>query len=260
MQGELNFVLFGVPIRVHPWFWLVAFFLGANSQDLPSILIWIIAMFICILWHEMGHAMMARAFGFYPAIILYGMGGLTSYNTAYNSRGIRLTSLRNILISLAGPFSGFLLAAIIVLIIVLTKRGEEFFIFVGGRQLVIVYGDVLYIFIGGRHIFEIVYKNIDHARLTDFVDNLFFICVFWGLVNLLPVFPLDGGQVARQLLTAVMPRSGLYWSLVLSGAAAAAMALASFIVWGSVYMAILFGYMAYMSFRPLWPSGGNNPP
>ena len=31
------------------------------------------------------------------------------------------------------------------------------------------------------------------------VWDLLFVNIFWGLVNLLPVFPLDGGQISREL-------------------------------------------------------------
>ena len=46
--------------------------------------------------------------------------------------------------------------------------------------------------------------------------QLEYINLFWGLVNLLPIFPLDGGQIARNLMTSWWGRTGLRQSLVLS--------------------------------------------
>ena len=130
-QGDLNFSLFGIPVRVHPLFWLVALLLGARSGGAAEIVTWIVALFVSILFHELGHAMAARAYGFQPSITLYGMGGLASYNQpgGYRSRGHG--PLGQVLISAAGPGAGFLLAAVIVAGIVLSSHQIEFEL--GGR-------------------------------------------------------------------------------------------------------------------------------
>jgi len=47
------------------------------------------------------------------------------------------------------------------------------------------------------------------------IQQLLFINVLWGIVNLLPVYPLDGGQIAREVLVAVNPRAGIQQSLML---------------------------------------------
>ena len=59
---DLRFNLFGIPVRVHPLFWLVAAILGAGSDPDPiELLLWIGTVFVSILIHEMGHALAARA-------------------------------------------------------------------------------------------------------------------------------------------------------------------------------------------------------
>ena len=68
-------------------------------------LCWVVAVFLSVLVHEMGHALAIRALGVQPWITLYGMGGLTSH------RGGRLPPKTQILVSLAGPAAGFALAA-----------------------------------------------------------------------------------------------------------------------------------------------------
>ena len=40
--------------------------------------------------------------------------------------------------------------------------------------------------------------------------------LFWALVNLLPIWPLDGGQIAREISRAIMPQRGTSFSLGLS--------------------------------------------
>jgi stage IV sporulation protein FB len=233
-QGVLHFVLFGIPVRIQPLFWLVALLLGSQSQDLQEILIWIVALFLGILWHELGHAAVVRSFGFYPWILLYGMGGLTSYNTAHGLRTARLTPLRQILISLAGPMAGFLLAAIVV-----------------GAIIVAGHGRGLEMDLGGSMVIDLYYVDPNHLRLMFFINKLFFICIVWGLVNLLPIYPLDGGQIARQIFLAANPNRGYYWSLVVSLISATSMAIIGGLIWQSMWIAILFGYMAYMNYMVL---------
>ena len=79
-RGDLNFALFGFPVRIHPLFWLVALILGPKTGELRENAVWVAAMLISILVHELGHALVMRAYGLQPSITLHIMGGLTSAN------------------------------------------------------------------------------------------------------------------------------------------------------------------------------------
>jgi Zn-dependent protease len=75
--------------------------------------------------------------------------------------------------------------------------------------------------------------------------------IFWGLINLVPVFPLDGGNVARYVLLQYDPRGGVRKSLWLSVVAGAIVALLGLIYFRSIYMAFLFGFLAFQSYQSL---------
>ena len=109
-QADLHFRVFGFPVRVHPFFWVVALFMGLGSgrDDPQKILIWVGVVFVSVLLHEMGHASIQRLYGGHPWITLYGLGGLASCNDGPRSPG------RRILVLLAGPGAGFLLAAVVL--------------------------------------------------------------------------------------------------------------------------------------------------
>ncbi|QTN32575.1 M50 family metallopeptidase [Akkermansiaceae bacterium] len=97
-----EFRIFNVPVRVEPWFWVVMALLGgamgADSKEaLVLVLIFMVAGFISILVHELGHALMARHFGNRVHILLYGMGGLAFREGGRNSRK------RDFMIAAAGP-------------------------------------------------------------------------------------------------------------------------------------------------------------
>lgn len=101
--------------------------------------------------------------------------------------------------------------------------------------------------------------------------QLIWVNLVWGLFNLLPVFPLDGGQVSRELCGMKWGPRGSRLSLQISfGTALAVVAYSLFCVlddrvigagvvaqlpsWlpaGTVYTAILFGLLAYSSYELL---------
>ncbi|MEZ6147021.1 MAG: hypothetical protein R3B91_16710 [Planctomycetaceae bacterium] len=73
---DLTFSLFGIPVRVIAWFWLTAVILGFSSVHIGPeyLLAWVAIVFVSILVHELGHALVAAAFGYPPRILLYHFG------------------------------------------------------------------------------------------------------------------------------------------------------------------------------------------
>lgn len=242
-QADLNFSLFGIPVRVHPFFWVIGVLLGEIQTELAPILIRVAAFFLAILVHELGHALVIRAYGFRPWITLHGLGGLASYDPAgnYDSKGSG--PLRQILISAAGPGAGLVLGAVVVGLVAVFSRkliGFEF---------------------GGSYGIDITSIPIKSPLLRLFVWYLLFISIIWGIVNLLPVYPLDGGQIAREILLTANPREGIRQSLLLStftGAAVAVIVLVRSIQAAGgqfdlrkLWVPALFGYLAYASYATL---------
>jgi stage IV sporulation protein FB len=225
---DLKFALFGIPIRVHPLFWLIAVIFGSQGNDGVGMLTWVAAVFLSILVHELGHAGMMRAYAYRPWIVLYGMGGITCCNPCDGLRSKRADdSLAQILICAAGPIAGFLLAAVLALGFYAAGRGEIGFVSPWGLRPVVW---------------------LPNARLADLFNDIFFICVLWGLVNLLPVYPLDGGQIAREILLRLSPSDGIRQSMLLSMITGGAMAIYGYTQWHSLFVAFFFAYLAYMSF------------
>lgn len=238
---DVTFVLFGVPVRIHPLFWLTGVILNLQSgDDMLGMLLWLVAFLLAILVHEMGHAGAIRAYGHSPWITLYALGGVTSHNPAYDDGSRRsATPWAQIQISAAGPLAGFALAAVILVAIHLAgydiaRRGP--------------FGLVL-----------MPLGTVVSPPLTHLVRDVLFISIFWGLLNLLPVFPLDGGQIARELLSLVNPRDGVRQSLILSMVTAVALAVVAFVQWNSLFSALFFGLLAYESYAAYQSYGGRDP-
>jgi Zn-dependent protease len=215
-------------------FWLIALLLG-SSGALLQIPIWIFVVFISVLIHEMGHAMAFRFYGIRSQIVLHAMGGLTIPEAAPWGTGwasVSPSPKQEIVISLAGPFTGFLFAVVVMAIVIFTGgtlRTSMLFGFFPLPLTAILGGQILSIF------------------LTLFL----FVNVFWGMFNLLPVFPLDGGQVARNILIQYDPYDGARKSLWVSVIAGGVIALLGLLVMRSVYIALLFGILAFQSYQSL---------
>ena len=239
---DLRFSLFGIPVRVHPFFWVVALLLGFDaSPQLIDLVVWVAAVFVAILVHELGHAMVMRAYGFSPWITLYGLGGLASYGSGsgYGSRGP--DTFGQILISAAGPGAGFLLAGLLAVALVLAGPGIE---------VLLIGGFLPYVRVAGV---------VGSSAFTYFIQDMLFVCTFWGIINLLPVYPLDGGHIAREILLRANPHEGIRQSLMLSVLTAIAVAVIALFRLGDFYIAVMFDFLAYASYAALQAYRGRGP-
>ncbi len=232
---DLRFSMAGIPARVHPSFWLIAILFGA-SGDLLLLPIWVLVVFVSILIHELGHALAFRRYGQRSEIVLYFGGGLTIPEPVYWGSGVAnvsLTANQQIFISLAGPGAGFLFAGL-VLAIVLVIGGYVIPIWLGFIPLplnaVVPFGGIV---------------------VTALIRMLLWVNIFWGLINLAPVYPLDGGNVARNVLIQVDSVDGVRKSLWLSVIAGGIVALLGWVFFESLFITFLFALLAFQSYQAL---------
>lgn len=166
----------GIPVRIHVTMLLLLAWLaiGYSLQGLgPSatlIGIVLIAMvFVIVLVHELGHALMARRFGVATRdILLLPIGGIASLER------IPERPAHELAISVIGPAINIVLAGLLWGLVALA-----------GWDLT-------------------PGKGVSLAEL--FVVQLLWINVVLAAFNLLPAFPLDGGRALRALLSMRMTR------------------------------------------------------
>lgn len=159
---DLNFRLFRIPVRVHPLFWLIMALLGdwtLQALGPQYLFIWVACGFVSILLHEFGHAVAARVYGAWSSITLIAFGGFAAYNPPPRQAWKRLV------IAAAGPAVNFAIVGLVIGI-------ERTLLAAGGPPSPYVAFTLLFLFI----------------------QNL-----FWGILNLLPIWPLDGGKILREV-------------------------------------------------------------
>src|SRR5690606_37762380 len=112
----------------------------------------------------------------------------------------------------------------------------------------ILYGlcEVFLRFLLPRFYFDL---NENFQQLVGFIlMQMLFVNLTWGLINLLPVLPLDGGRICQEICQGISPFRGILyaaWVGVFVGGAAAAW----FFVRQETYPGILFLMLAFSNFN-----------
>lgn len=213
---DLNFRLVGIPVRITPVFWIMSIVLGWGNGEPTEVAIWVGCVLISIIVHEMGHALTNRLFGLRSVIVLHGLGGVCG------SEDKPISSWKRILVLFNGPAAGFILAA---LVYALLRAGLQ-----GMLPAAI---------------------NINSPVQKEIINNLLTINIFWGLLNLIPIWPLDGGQIMGVLLKKISRWRGQEFMHGLSMLVAAGLGVWLYQRNGDVYNIFLLGLIAMQNFQML---------
>lgn len=183
VRWELHTRLLGADLRIRPLFWVSCALLGVVYYQYPGVReeiggvtafgLWMAAILLSLLAHEMGHTLAAHWLGGQARIVLSGLGEQIHGLEAL-PRG------RRFLISLAGPLANALLF---------------------GAGWAVTFAPL----------------PMDwRFALAPGLWLLLWINAFWCLLNVLPLWPLDGGRIALELGEAVLGRRGQTLALLLS--------------------------------------------
>lgn len=249
---DVNFRLFGIPIRIHPLFWAVAVLFSPflrHFEDFYTLLAglcgWILAWVLTFTIHELGHALVIKyAFGARPWIIFYGFGGLTVHQPFYSKIP---GNWGRILISFAGPLAQILSVGLFLGAFWLC--GVELVL----RDTIDKIGPIPIPMIIPRWFPPMKYPMLLIAYFY-FMLGFIWMGIAWTVLNLLPIYPLDGGQIARRLCQKFDSFGGVRTSLWISMICAVTM-LAFSLRDGDQFIAIFFGIFAFQNFQELNSQG-----
>ena len=166
----------GSEIRVHvtfflllAWIGIVQFQQGGQPAAIEGVA-FVIAIFACVVLHELGHAIAARRYGIKtPRITLLPIGGVAELERMPEN------PLHEIIVAVAGPLVNVVIA------------------------LVLVYGF-------GAVLSADAMEAIENPALS-FLSRVAAVNVVLVLFNLIPAFPMDGGRVLRALLATRFSRT-----------------------------------------------------
>jgi Zn-dependent protease len=166
---------FGIGVHIHPSFWVLPLIfalrgIGAGYKFMAMTLAVLAGAMACVVLHEFGHALMARAFGIRTRdITLYPIGGV--------ARLERMSErpVEELLIAVAGPAVNVAIAAILFPLVLLTHSDLWLFEWTG-------------------------------PDVGVFLSSLFAVNVGLVLFNMIPAFPMDGGRVLRAILAIPLGR------------------------------------------------------
>jgi len=164
---------------------------------------WMAILFVSSLVHELGHALASRAFGYRPRIHLLWMGGHTQVGAEEVHPGVDVPWHRDVLLTLAGPAVGLLL--------------------------------------GGFGLFAAFVLSARFPLLAGAFSTLALVNLFWAVINLVPIHPLDGARVARVLLVRFFGDGGLRVAKGLSILVMAAALFAALVFGRDPLLAGVFG-------------------
>jgi Zn-dependent protease/predicted transcriptional regulator len=160
----------GIDVYVHATFLLLIGWVGydywSKFQDWSRVFIgilFILALFICVVLHEYGHALTARKYGIKTRdITLYPIGGVARLERMPDR------PIEELWVALAGPAVNVVIAGILFLYLVLTNS-----------------------------LTPITSMSLSGGSVPE---RLMTVNVFLAVFNLIPAFPMDGGRVLRALL------------------------------------------------------------
>lgn len=225
MDGMIRFLLLGVPVSIHPSLWLTLALLGWSfaAPSVTGTALFLLAGFISLLVHEMGHALVGRWLsGGEPKVCLAWLGGDCCNPTAV------FTRWQGIVMTAAGPLSTIAVGVLVMLgLMGVTHSAADGF------------------WLSVQFLFGVVPQgclDLMHPSTLFFCVYLIQVSFWWAVLNLLPIFPLDGGQIMHGLMKS--PRRMHCISMIVSGVCAIL-----FFMMGTLLLSAMMGFLAYFNYR-----------
>ncbi|MCB0599024.1 MAG: site-2 protease family protein [Lewinellaceae bacterium] len=151
------------------WIFIANLNAGQRASEALTGVVFVLALFACVVLHEFGHALTARRFGIQTQrITLLPIGGLAMLEKMPEK------PKQELIVALAGPAVNVVIALLLF----------------------------AYLKLSGQALPTSQLEDPSQISLGKyFIPNLLFVNVLLFAFNLIPAFPMDGGRVLRALLS-----------------------------------------------------------
>ncbi|MFH4964013.1 site-2 protease family protein [Gaetbulibacter sp. M235] len=184
MKANINLgSVSGIKIKVHWTFiflilWIILSEIkqGGNTKSILFNISLVLAVFICVILHELGHALTAKHFGINTKkITLLPIGGMATMEKIPES------PKQELLVTLAGPLVNVIIALLLYFIIPV----KEF-----------------------MHLnFTEALETLSSFTVQNFLFYLYIVNIALVVFNTIPAFPMDGGRILRAILAIKINRA-----------------------------------------------------
>lgn len=210
----ISFRLLGISIHVQPFFWLIMAFIGGGGILLshPTT-------------EALVHTLVFMAAGFI-SIVIHEMGHALMMRKYGRIPQIILHGYGGVAISTGSPFTRF----------------QSFLVSISGPALQASLGVIALLILK-----TVGAETFPTDQSQKFVINLMNVSFYWALINLIPIHPLDGGQILEAVLGPKRRKAVHYIGITIG-----IIALIFMIKIGaSLFGLIIVGYLTYNNFKAL---------
>jgi len=220
MKNSLKlFFIKGIPIKMHwtfllfiSWILLMQLIAREPVQTIITIISEVLLVFICVLLHELGHALTAMYYKIpIKEIQLLPVGGLTFFNR--QPTGPR----QEIMVSLAGPLVNIIIS---LAMIPLLPAGTAFW------QI------------------EKIFLNIHTANIFQFIYN---INIILAIINLVPALPLDGGKILKGILELFFSSYRAFQTILIISRSISVLITFTGLITGNLLLIFYGGFLLFIS-------------
>jgi Zn-dependent protease len=203
----IQFSILGIPVRVEPWFWITMAFIGGGLNAANSTDILLVFVFV---------------FAGFLSIMIHELGHALTIRKYGLPTAITLQAF--------GGYASFPPGKL--------DRKQSFVVTAAGPALQFAFGVMLIIFTPNISIPE-------GSLFLPFLRDLIWVSIAWSILNCLPVYPMDGGQ----MMAAILGPKRQHNVHLISSLVAVAVGIAGYLYLGTILLPIFMALFAWQNWQ-----------
>ena len=203
----LQFSILGIPVRVEPWFWITMAFIGGGLHATNSTDILLVLVFV---------------FAGFLSIMIHELGHALAIRKYGLPAAITLRAF--------GGYASFPAGKL--------DRKQSFVVTAAGPALQFVFGVLLIVLVPSISIPE-------GSLFLPFLRDLIWVSIAWSILNCLPVYPMDGGQ----MMAAILGPKKQHNVHLISSIVAVIIGVAGYLYLGTILLPIFMALFAWQNWQ-----------